>query len=570
MRTDAVHVAIRPRGILECLDLAVMFCGRRPLAVGLATALGALPFILLNRAIFAGARDDDATAAALVLALEAAWAAVPLTLYLGQSVFSDRFSIGSALRAGLGSLPSLLLFQGLLRTVCLGVCLLAPVVFVGMYYLDQIILLERPPLSRVWRRRSAMNRGQLGRVARLACVDGLLLACGTVLGTRVLGAASRLWSGRGLGWEAIIGGDDGLVAAAFTWHGQIAFWAACGFVTVFRFITYLDARIRREGWDVELRLRDEQTYAGLPPSAGGRHRGTTIAALVLLLAAPTAAAWGASPAGDAAAEGDARRALARQSFPWYDADSDRFRPLIRPEQESRDRGGEDAASSQRGDAGGDRAGGGSTSGGPSRRAGSGGAGAGGSGRGEGRARRLPTPESMPSPLSAEALGTIARVLMIGLLVAAVAVVIWTIVRYGLRDRTTAGESGGDDDDVTFDDPDDALPAGLRRADGDLLGTAAAHANRGDFAAAMLHLHAWMLVELDRRGGLVLARGKTNGQYRAEVAASLPMLSGLFETSSRLFEDVFFGRLPIGRGEFQAVWERRDLVTSAIPPAAGGP
>ena len=41
MRLDQVRVVVRPRGVLECLDLAVLVCGRRPLGVAVAAALGA-------------------------------------------------------------------------------------------------------------------------------------------------------------------------------------------------------------------------------------------------------------------------------------------------------------------------------------------------------------------------------------------------------------------------------------------------------------------------------------------------------------------------------------------------
>jgi hypothetical protein len=39
------------------------------------------------------------------------------------------------------------------------------------------------------------------------------------------------------------------------WQIQAAFWIVIVFLTVFRFVSYLDCRIRREGWDVELKLR---------------------------------------------------------------------------------------------------------------------------------------------------------------------------------------------------------------------------------------------------------------------------------------------------------------------------
>jgi len=43
MRLDRVQVAVRPRNVLECLDLAVLVCGRRPLGIAAAAAIGALP-----------------------------------------------------------------------------------------------------------------------------------------------------------------------------------------------------------------------------------------------------------------------------------------------------------------------------------------------------------------------------------------------------------------------------------------------------------------------------------------------------------------------------------------------
>lgn len=533
MKTDALRVAIRPRGILECLDLAVMFCGRRPLPVAAAAALGATPFIVLNRLLAAALGPEETPPLAAILAVEAAWASVPLTLYLGQSMFADRFSLRAALRDFAAALPALLIFQGLLRTVCLAVCLLAPVVFVGMYYLDQIILLERPPLAGVWSRRSAINRGGLLRVVWLACIDGLLVAGGTVLGTRLLAAVASLWRGRGVAWGSP--DDVELLTAVFSWHGQIAFWAACGFVTVFRFFTYLDGRIRREGWDVELRLRADDTYAGL--AAGGSRRPTTPPTIVVLLLVMVTAttARGAAPTPEA--EAAARRALARQSFPWYDSASDRFRPLTEPDE---------AAT-----------------------VGDGGAGRAGDGVGGGRrGDRMPLPRLPASPLSPELVALIARGLMIGLLVATVAAVVGLLVRYGLRDGPPRPEESRDEPTASTDDPDPAaaLPASLRLGAAELLDRAAAAADRGDFASASLHLHAWMLVELGRRGALVMARGKTTRQYRSEVAASLPVAAGVFDDSSRLFEDVFFGRLPVDRDAFLAVWSRRSLLNPSAPPA----
>ena len=202
MQADQIHVAVRPRSILECLDLAVMFCGRRPVAVIAAIALGSLPWILMNRLLFGGWRSGEELAfpAYVLLGFEAAWASVPLTLYLGQAVFSERFSWRAAIRSFLGSLPALILFQGILRAICLAVVVLTPVVFIGMYYVNQIILLERPPLTRVWRRRTAINRRQSGHVLTLAILDAVILVVGLPLATGLLGAVSAVWRGRPVTW----------------------------------------------------------------------------------------------------------------------------------------------------------------------------------------------------------------------------------------------------------------------------------------------------------------------------------------------------------------------------------
>lgn len=571
MRADRIHIAVRPRGILECLDLAVMFCGRRPAAVALATALGALPCILLNRLLLGGAPDTEEHffTAYLLLGMEAAWASVPLTLYLGQAVFSERFSWRSAVRGLLGSLAALLVFQGILRGICLLFVVLAPVVFIGMYYLNQVILLEQPRFGRIWSRRTAINQRNAGHVLSLALIDAVLLLIGVPLATRLLAAVAAVWQGRPVSWLPTDGEGGFIGAAIFSWHGQIAFWSVCGLLTVFRFFTYLDARIRREGWDVELKLRADATYAGLAeardresrPVAGSRLAGVagTLVAFALVIAGTATAADATSEAGDGA-----RRALTRQSYPWYDAAQDRYRPLIRPAGEDRDSAGADPSSSAGTGRGGRRGGTGAGGGTGSGQGGGSGRGSGsGSGRGGGSLRPPPPPPPSIS-LPTLDLGNLGWILLVALFVAALLAVIYVLVRFGLGKRdepeakTDAAEAADDLDEERLA----ALPDGARLAGSDLLARAAAHAERGAFERAIVFFHAWQLLVLDRRGSLALARGKTNGQYTAEVAAASPALAPLFRRSSRLFEDAFFGDLPVGRADFLAVWDERDRIAAA--------
>ena len=72
-----------------------------------------------------------------------------------------------------------------------------------------------------------------------------------------VGLAASVWLScviiRGLlvyDWEY-----QGLV---FTVFYPLAVWLVVGYLTVVRFLSYLDLRIRREGWEVELMMRAEQ------------------------------------------------------------------------------------------------------------------------------------------------------------------------------------------------------------------------------------------------------------------------------------------------------------------------
>ena len=44
----------------------------------------------------------------------------------------------------------------------------------------------------------------------------------------------------------------------YTFYFQLALWIVVAYFTVVRFLGYLDLRIRREGWEVELIMRAER------------------------------------------------------------------------------------------------------------------------------------------------------------------------------------------------------------------------------------------------------------------------------------------------------------------------
>ena len=119
-------------------------------------------------------------------------------------------------------------------------------------FINEIVLLERNPLTShsqhvttVGRRSQMLHGGGGQSLFRWlsSCVLGVLLTM-SVYGTMyfVASVARADWS-------------QGALLIRYLM--PLAMWIVAGFFTVFRFLSYLDARIRQEGWEVELHLRAE-------------------------------------------------------------------------------------------------------------------------------------------------------------------------------------------------------------------------------------------------------------------------------------------------------------------------
>jgi hypothetical protein len=249
MAYERTLVRVRERSFLEVLDLATVVVRERPIALGIAAALGIAPASALN-AWLTSDPDFPLSLFALLVLVEAPWVTAPLTLVLGDLMFGQRPRAGRSLSRLLRALPAMLVFQLLLRAVLIvtffGIALLPT----RLAFLNEVILLER---DRWWR--------APGRSARLCARRGGDLF-GQWLATLAYGAAFVVcfWIGTGKILEALTTGD-------LTWERpgwsnvydarfQVGLWLAIAFFAVARFLTYIDHRIRKEGWEVELRLGD--------------------------------------------------------------------------------------------------------------------------------------------------------------------------------------------------------------------------------------------------------------------------------------------------------------------------
>lgn len=225
-----------------------------------------------------------------------------------------------------------------------------------------------------------------------------------------------------------------------------------------------------------------------------------------ILAALAAACFAEpSPADENAGVEEAREALSREAFPWYDKHADALRPV-----------------------------------------------------------RVTEPWDIPDNSSSgsswfPSLGNFSFVeaLLYGMLLVALGVIVWLLIRAYLNREETA--SVGTTQRVRHTAVDDAarieaLPFRIRRGDIDLLAEAKRLYDESKFGEAIIYFFSYQLVEMDRHQVIRLAKGKTNRQYLRDLRR-LPPLRGLIERSMVAFEEVFFGGHVLDRTRFESVWQQ---------------
>ncbi len=263
MQLDGNRIVIRERGLLDLLDLALCvirtFAG--PLIIALA--LGIVPAMLLNAWLLAGLAEpglDEPVPRAYMLWMlmlviwEAPLVTSLATLYLGEAAFQERPRAQSIFRALVHVLPQMIFFQVFIRGLLMPLVVTWFLPFAVWPYLNEVILLERNPLRRrpgritTYRRTRALHFGASGDLFARWMVSvgfGALLSASLWVSIQIMvGMLLSEWQ-----WEGL----------TYTLYYPLALWIVVGYFTVVRFLGYLDLRIRREGWEVELMMRAEGT-----------------------------------------------------------------------------------------------------------------------------------------------------------------------------------------------------------------------------------------------------------------------------------------------------------------------
>ncbi|WP_169976063.1 hypothetical protein [Tautonia rosea] len=248
MAVDRTLVQIRERSYLDILDLALVLIRHRPITIGATAALGIVPWALLNAWILSEVEDGRAMVHLGAIVLEAPFATAPLTIVLGAMMFGSSPRPGQVVGTMLRQLVPMLLYQFLLRSLLLLSWVLAWLIPVRQVFMNEVLLLERGKWRRAWSRCTDLTSdrgGELFGQWMIQMAFGGMFTLAFWFATRQV---LSVFEGE-LTW--------GYSELDFVFNAWIfvGVWIAVAFFAIVRFLTYIDQRIRLEGWEVELRLR---------------------------------------------------------------------------------------------------------------------------------------------------------------------------------------------------------------------------------------------------------------------------------------------------------------------------
>ncbi|MDZ4783199.1 MAG: hypothetical protein SGJ19_23380 [Planctomycetia bacterium] len=265
MQFDRMRIAVRERSYLELLDLAMVVIRGHAGAWLALSLLGILPFAIFNYWLLGLTEladleyDIEAFPAGyvalylLLVAWEMPLASSLVTLFFGQLMFHDQPDWGRLRSDFFNSLFQLTLIQVFCRAAMILFTVTILVLYVVWPYMNEVILLERNPIFAgkshhisTFKRCTRLHEFSLGELF------GRWLASLAFGGCWVV----ALWAT--LRWARQIFTDQlELDQYSFTVLFPAALWFVVAYFNVVRYLSYLDLRIKTEGWEVELLLRAE-------------------------------------------------------------------------------------------------------------------------------------------------------------------------------------------------------------------------------------------------------------------------------------------------------------------------
>lgn len=261
MKLDAARIVLRPRSMAEILDLALRFCAAP--AIKLYAKLGLLTLLPAWALTCAAAWVEHwewPQVWALALALATPIQGV-FTVAIGRMMFAEEVGVREVLGQYLRRLPAYLgmLFLSRLVIAVGGLAFFFVIPPLWMWgrttYAHEACLLEQAgPVDAISRASRMIQRnvfGAIGLLLLLSVAAGAFVFCSEALFNYGL-LEFVLQVGMPFGSLFDQGGSAAALLGLFL---AVPFWATA------RFISYVDLRTRRDGWDIQLRFMAIQAAA---------------------------------------------------------------------------------------------------------------------------------------------------------------------------------------------------------------------------------------------------------------------------------------------------------------------
>jgi hypothetical protein len=303
MQLDRTRIAIRERSLLETIDLSLLVIRDFAGPIVLCALIGILPLALINEALIGRmvTIDDEGSVAwfrftwamTMLIFLEAPLASAFIVAYLGPAVFMEQRTIRQIIGDVFRQAFPLFLSQGLIRGVLAAwllylltdpyeangwiegfwiiiICLIAAGMRAFRPYILEIILLEKNPLLAgksaaitVTRRSAHLHNTYSGDLFVRWFASGFVCLLLIALVIYLAGLSEGVLVSK---WPIWISTEDGFVFNIDGFDLHVLYpgclWLVVAFLAVVRFLSYLDLRIRHEGWEVELLMRAETVRLG--------------------------------------------------------------------------------------------------------------------------------------------------------------------------------------------------------------------------------------------------------------------------------------------------------------------
>ncbi|MGO8998879.1 MAG: hypothetical protein ACLQVI_36605 [Polyangiaceae bacterium] len=247
MNVLEARVVLRDRTFLDVVDLTVRFCVRYGAAYARLAAIVLPPAYLVTWGVATVSGWEWGWTVAILLS---PFVAAPFTALASRLLFEPKAPVYEVLASTMTAMPRLVAVRLLeaLAIIVTGSCFLVPAMWVLAlsFYVNEVFVLERahlaPGIARAQRLLSGQSGDAIMGLLFLSALHLTAVLLGDLVGRSVLEDLLEITAP-----PSIFQAKGSVIALGAFW-GFVPFEATC------RFLLYINARTRTEGWDVQTRF----------------------------------------------------------------------------------------------------------------------------------------------------------------------------------------------------------------------------------------------------------------------------------------------------------------------------